>query len=126
MIDGSTLAAPDKQKLEEKISSDQNLELTLIPIQKLADSIKQQSPQSQLVLFKAEYKKTDIELVEKARERMIKAQADYIIANDVSKKETGFESDFNKVVILGSDKDLKWFEGSKIEIAKKIFKFILK
>jgi phosphopantothenoylcysteine decarboxylase/phosphopantothenate--cysteine ligase len=115
---------PEK-KIEDKITSDEVLELTLKPAEKLADAIKQKSPESQLVLFKAEYKKTDLELIERAKERMVKAQADFIIANDVSTKETGFESDYNKVAMLDSKNETKWIEGTKIEIAKRIFDFIL-
>ena len=114
-----------EEKVDDKITSDNKLELTLKPAEKLADAIKQQSPQSQLILFKAEFKKTDTELVERAKDRMAKAQADFIIANDVSKKETGFESDFNKVAIVGTNIEVEWIEGSKIEIAKRIFNFIL-
>ena len=114
-----------EEKIDDKITSDAKLELTLRPAEKLADAIKQKSLESQLILFKAEYKKTDIELVERAKDRMAKAQADFIIANDVSKKETGFESDFNKVAIVGTNIEVEWIEGSKIEIAKRIFDFIL-
>ncbi len=116
---------PEK-KIDDKISSDNKLVLTLKPAEKLADAIKQKSPESQLVLFKAEYKKTDAELVERAKDRMLKAQADFIIANDVSKKETGFESDFNKVAMIGIESDFKLSEGTKTKIAKEMFDFILK
>ena len=110
-----------EEQIDDKITSDELLTIELKPAQKLADQIKQKSPQTKLVLFKAEYKKTDDELVERAKERMIKAQADFIIANDVSKKETGFESDFNKIAIVGRENEIKWVEGTKIAIAKEIF-----
>ena len=115
---------PEKQ-LDEKISSEQSIEIRLLPTQKLADQIKIKSSNTVLTLFKAEYKKKDEELVEKAKERMIKAKADYIIANDVSEKESGFESDFNRVAIVSTKGETIWINGSKTEISKKIFDSIL-
>ena len=114
-----------EENLDEKISSKEKWDLTLLPAQKLADEIKKNSPHSKLVLFKAEYKKNDSELVERAKDRMEKAQADFVIANDVSEEETGFESDFNKVAMIGKGSKLEWVEGTKIGIAKKIFDFVL-
>ncbi|MCG3261055.1 MAG: hypothetical protein H7644_14970, partial [Candidatus Heimdallarchaeota archaeon] len=68
---------------------------------------------------------TDSELVERAKDRMEKTQADFVIANDVSEEKTGFESDFNKVAMIGKGSKLEWVEGTKIDIAKKIFDFVL-
>ncbi len=109
-----------------KISSASNLEFKLKPTEKLADAVKETSPISQLVLFKAEYKKSDEELKEIATKRMQNANADLIIANDVSKKEYGFESDLNKVLIIPFEGEIQKKEGTKLQIAKWILDTIEK
>ena len=81
-------------------------------------AVKETSPISQLILFKAEYKKSDEELKEIATKRMQNANADLIVANDVSKKQYGFESDLNKVLIIPFDGELQEKEGTKLQIAK--------
>ncbi|MHA1668720.1 MAG: bifunctional phosphopantothenoylcysteine decarboxylase/phosphopantothenate--cysteine ligase CoaBC [Candidatus Heimdallarchaeaceae archaeon] len=107
------------EKKEEKISSSQSFSVNFTPVEKLADTIKEISPLSQLILFKAEYNKTEEELIEIAKKRLEQANAEMIIANDVSKKDSGFESDYNKVGIITFEEVL-WVEGKKIEVAKKI------
>jgi phosphopantothenoylcysteine decarboxylase/phosphopantothenate--cysteine ligase len=106
--------------LDEKVSSSESLELKLKPTEKLADKIKEISPNSILILFKAEYKKSDEELIELAIKRMNLAKANIIVANDVSEKKFGFESDENKVVIINKLGEKFWVEGSKLEVAKKL------
>lgn len=105
---------------DEKISSSRPMEINLKPTEKLADKIKEISPESQLILFKAEYKKTKEELVEIAQKRMLKANAVMIIANDVSSKKFGFASDFNKIAIISTEMETVWIESSKANVAKTI------
>jgi phosphopantothenoylcysteine decarboxylase/phosphopantothenate--cysteine ligase len=106
----------------EKVSSKDKWEIKLQPAEKLADKIKQLAPNSKLVLFKAEYDKSDEELVKIAKKRMQETNADFIVSNDVSDKRYGFESDLNKVAISSAKKldEDKWFEGSKLKVAKTI------
>ena len=111
---------------DEKISSASDLEIKLKPTKKLADAIKEASPISQLVLFKAEYKKSDEELREIATKRMQNASADLIIANDVSNKQFGFKSNLNKVLIIPFDGEVQEKEGTKLQIAKWILDAIEK
>ncbi|MHA1418633.1 MAG: bifunctional phosphopantothenoylcysteine decarboxylase/phosphopantothenate--cysteine ligase CoaBC [Candidatus Heimdallarchaeaceae archaeon] len=111
---------------DEKISSASDLEIKLKPTKKLADAIKEASPISQLVLFKAEYKKSDEELREIATKRMQNASADLIVANDVSNKQFGFESNLNKVLIIPFDGEVQEKEGTKLQIAKWILDAIEK
>ncbi len=114
------------EQLDEKIKSNkEKLEIVLKPFPKLADKIKELSPQSILVLFKAEYKKTDEELVKIAQDRMKTAQADYIVANEVSTEQYGFESDKNKVALINKEGRISWIEGKKTEIAQKLLDEIL-
>ena len=54
---------------------------------------------------------------------MIEKNCDWIIANDVSNKSIGFDSDFNEVTILYKDKkidDEKLYIKKKSEIADEI------
>ncbi len=113
-----------KEVRDEKISSRESLKIELEPADKLADIIKEISPNSILVLFKAEYKKEDEELSEAALKRMKQAKADYIVANDVSIKKYGFQSDDNRVVILDTNNESIWIEGTKNLIAKELLKII--
>jgi phosphopantothenoylcysteine decarboxylase/phosphopantothenate--cysteine ligase len=48
---------------------------------------------------------TDVE--NNAEEKLNNKNCDWIIANDVSDKEIGFDSDFNEVTIHYKDKDIK-------------------
>ena len=116
---------PEEYK-KEKISSAEKIDITLIPAEKLADKIKAISPSTKLILFKAEYQKDEDELTQIAINRMRKANADLIIANDVSLQNYGFESDFNKVIIINSNGQKEIVEGKKIEIAKKICNALMK
>ena len=110
--------------LDKKLSSSDSFELKLKPTEKLADKVKEVSPSTSLVLFKAEFKKSEQELVDIATKRMKEANADMIVANDVSFKEHGFESDNNKVVIINKNDEKKWIEGSKLEVAKNILSLL--
>ena len=105
---------------DEKISSTGALEIKLKPTKKLADKVKEISPETKLVIFKAEYKKSDEELVDIATKRMKETLADMIVANDVSEKKYGFESDFNRVAIISNSREPVWFENSKKIISKEI------
>lgn len=64
-------------------------------------------------------------LLENAKEKIAKKGCDYLIANDISRKDIGFSSDFNEVTILdknGSKKKLE--KADKKTIAKEIFNYI--
>ena len=112
---------------DEKIKSKSEWVLKLKPVAKLADKIKEILPETTLVLFKAEYAKTDEELVKIAKQRLEKAQADFIVANDVSVKKYGFTSDQNRVALISKNLEkVQWFEGSKKEVARKILENIKK
>ena len=64
-------------------------------------------------------------LIENAGTKLSKKNADWIIANSLTKKGAGFESDTNHVHLLGKDTD-KEFEGNKNEIAEQLLNFIFK
>ncbi len=67
-------------------------------------------------------------IIENAEAKISKKHCDWIIANDVSKSEIGFDSDFNEVSIIYKDKDKKnelISKRNKSEIAEEITKRIL-
>lgn len=64
-------------------------------------------------------------LKENAKGKLDRKNLDYIIANDISKPETGFASDENKVTIISKSGEEVYLEKmSKREVAKNIFDII--
>ena len=64
-------------------------------------------------------------LIENAKEKIQKKGCDYLIANDISRKDIGFSSDYNEVIILDKNGGQKRLErASKNEIARKIIEAI--
>lgn len=61
-------------------------------------------------------------LIENAKEKIAKKGCDYLIANDISRKDIGFSSDYNEVTILSKDGSMKKLErADKMTIAHQIF-----
>lgn len=64
-------------------------------------------------------------LKENAKGKLKRKNLDYIVANDISKPETGFASDENKVTIISkSGEEVSLEKMSKREVAKNIFDII--
>lgn len=64
-------------------------------------------------------------LIENAKEKIAKKGCDYLIANDISRKDIGFSSDYNEVTVLDKNGGMRRIErASKKEIAKQIFEVI--
>lgn len=60
-------------------------------------------------------------LLENAKEKIAKKGCDYLIANDISRKDIGFSSDYNEVTILNKNGEIKHLEkADKVTIAYKI------
>lgn len=61
-----------------------------------------------------------------AQEKLIKKNADYIIANDVTRADSGFGTDTNTVVVIGKENYRKHFDNmTKKELAIQLFQTIL-
>jgi phosphopantothenoylcysteine decarboxylase/phosphopantothenate--cysteine ligase len=58
--------------------------------------------------------------VRRGREKRLRKQVDFIVANDISRADAGFESDTNAVTIIGPDGDEHVPTAPKAEIAKTI------
>lgn len=64
-------------------------------------------------------------LIENAKIKISKKGCDYLVANDISRKDIGFSSDYNEVSILSKDGSIKHLErASKSEIARNILREI--
>lgn len=64
-------------------------------------------------------------LLENAKEKIRKKGCDFLVANDISRKDIGFSSEDNEVTILDKDGNLKRIEkASKNVIARKILEYI--
>jgi phosphopantothenoylcysteine decarboxylase/phosphopantothenate--cysteine ligase len=87
-------------EMEDKISSEEDLNLYLIPAPKIINMVKEINPEIFLVGFKAEYNVSENKLISSARKRMKTSGADMIVANDVSTVGAGFGSDKNQVFIV--------------------------
>ena len=112
-----------KEYSEQKMKKGSNDELT-IELVKNPDILKEISAincKAKIVGFCAESEN----LLENAKEKIQKKGCDYLVANDISRKDIGFSSDMNEVYIL--DKNLKISHidiDTKLNIAKKILEKI--
>lgn len=112
--------------IKGKISSDNPINLKLVPQIKIINQVKKLSPKTFLIAFKAEYNLNDKELIKSAQEKLKSSNADVVIANDISRADRGFESDDNEVYIIYKNKTVKKISlRSKNEIAKKIIELII-
>ena len=108
-----------EQKIKKGIEDNIILELTKNP--DILKEISAISCKAKIVGFCAESEN----LLENAKEKIQKKGCDYLVANDISRKDIGFSSDMNEVYIL--DKNLKISHidrDTKINIAKKILERI--
>ena len=102
-----------------------SLSLKLKPTVKIIESVKEVSPRTLLVAFRAEYKIPPKQLIESAYQRLIETNADLIVANDVGKKGTEIGNDTNEVFILDKKKTVLHVHlARKREVAKKILDVI--
>lgn len=65
-------------------------------------------------------------LIEFAKEKIDKKGCDYLIANDISRIDIGFSSDYNEVLVIDKEKNITKIERStKDQIAKEILKLLV-
>ena len=109
-----------------KINSDiPSLTLTFVPTVKIIDKIKIAHKNLFLVAFKADHDVSLDVLLQKSYQKIVDADADLVVANDVGKKETPVGSDLNEVFIIDKNKNYYHFPiQDKYDIASNIFKII--
>jgi len=131
-IDAAILSAaaadyglPDR-KNEKTPSGKNEWNLQLKPLPKIVKNVKTIDPKVYLVGFKAEYNLKNEELIDRAYKRMNETGMDLIVANDVSKKNTGFGTDTNEVYIIDKKKNIEHVAlTSKYDVASKIIDILL-
>ena len=64
------------------------------------------------------------EALENAKKKLDKKNLDFIVLNDVSKKDIGFNSEYNKVTVISKDNILEIDKDTKLNIADKILDLI--
>jgi len=112
-----------KKPFSHKVSTHKlhSLDLKLKPTKKIIDDVKKVSPETFLVAFRAEYKLSKKGLIESAYERLLEANADLIIVNDVGKKGAGFGTETNEILIVDEKKKVVHIPlALKREVARKI------
>ncbi len=92
---------------------------------KIIDKIKIARKNIFLVAFKAEYGVSLDVLLQKSYQKIVDADADLVVANDVGKKETPVGSDLNEVFLIDKNKNYYHFPTqNKYDVASNIFKMI--
>ncbi len=111
-----------------KISSDvERLEVTMVPTPKISLELRRVFG-GLVVGFAAEFAEGRIEeLSSKAREKLAKRGFNMVVANDISRADVGFASDYNEVLIL-TDRGESLLVGKtrKAEVARAILDQVLK
>ena len=104
-----------------KKTEDDEITLTLVKNPDILKEISSKKTSQIIVGFCAESEN----LIENAKEKIAKKGCDYLIANDISRKDIGFSSDYNEVSILDQKGGIKRLErADKRTIARKILEEI--
>jgi phosphopantothenoylcysteine decarboxylase/phosphopantothenate--cysteine ligase len=111
------------QRSETKIPSGQKgITIQLKPMPRIVQAVKEQSPDTFVIGFKAEHNVSREELIERAYKRVKEVGLDLIVANDVSKEGVGFSTETNEVYIVDPEKRVTHVSLSpKRNIATRIF-----
>lgn len=122
----SAAVADYKTKIysEKKIKkSEDELKLTFVRDYDILKTLGDKKKNQILVGFAAESN----DLIENAKIKMSKKNLDFIVANDITLKDTGFSSDHNLVTILSRDGQIHNFDKmSKRKIARELFNLLNK
>lgn len=111
----------DYSEQKMKKTSDDEIEIKLVKNPDILKKISSESNTTKIVGFCAESEN----LLENAKIKIKNKGCDYLIANDISRKDIGFSSDENEVYILDNNCNIEHFEkDSKINIAHKILEKI--
>lgn len=111
-----------------KISSDlEGLEVQMIPTPKISVEVRKLF-KGVIIGFAAEFVEGDTaKLASKAREKLVKRGFNIIVANDISRPDIAFASEFNEVIII-TDRGESTFvsKSRKVEVARVILDQLLK
>ena len=117
-----------KETAEQKIKKTNDCDeitLTLVKNPDILKSICEQKKEDNLPVKIIGFCAESENLLNNAKEKIAKKGCDYLIANDISRKDIGFASDENEVHILHANGNIEKIEkASKENIAKEILKRI--
>jgi phosphopantothenoylcysteine decarboxylase/phosphopantothenate--cysteine ligase len=119
--------APAK-KSDKKINTKLGkMELSLVTTRKIIDEVKNNSKDTFLVAFKADYCLPESVLIEKAYRKLKECDADIIVANDLGRKGSEPGSDKNEVFIVDRYKKIVHLPPeSKAQVARKLLELVAK
>ncbi len=112
-----------KNKSEQKLkkTGEESITLELVKNPDILQELCKKKTHQTVIGFCAESEN----LIENAKEKIQKKGCDYLIANDISRTDIGFSSDYNEVLILDKKGGMKKLEkASKSDIALEILKEI--
>jgi phosphopantothenoylcysteine decarboxylase / phosphopantothenate---cysteine ligase len=113
-----TPAKKSDKKINTKIGK---MELSLVATRKIIDEVKNNSKDTVLVAFKADYGVSDSVLIEKAYRKLKECDADIIVANDLGRKGSEPGSDKNEVFIVDRNKNIVHLPPkSKAQVARRL------
>jgi len=109
-----------KDIIEGKLDSSRGINVTLIPNPKISVEVRKYF-KGLIVGFSAEYVKGDKKLLKELALRKLHERGfDLVVANDVSRSDVGFASDFNEVLILSEREVVEVPKAPKSVIARTI------
>lgn len=115
-----------KHVIEKKLDSKDPYSLHLESTVKILSQIKKWNSKIKLIGFKAVYKESEKDLIAIGLDKLKTSDADYIIVNDIGRKDVGFSVDDNEVYIIAPSGLLAKVEKSpKKEVAGKILDFAI-
>ncbi|MGQ9722420.1 MAG: bifunctional phosphopantothenoylcysteine decarboxylase/phosphopantothenate--cysteine ligase CoaBC [Candidatus Jordarchaeum sp.] len=98
-----------------------------VPLPKVINKARETAPDIFLVGFKAEYNIPKEQLISCALNKIKKANLDLIVANDISKENTGFASNSNEVYVIDKNGEMTHIPLSpKRVIASRILDIVVK
>jgi len=104
-----------------KKTSEDEITLTLVKNPDILKEISARKSSQIVVGFCAESEN----LIENAKVKIAEKGCDFLIANDISRKDIGFSSDYNEVTVLGKNGGMKKLDrADKTTVAYKIFEEI--
>jgi len=114
--------AKNVSDIKLKKTSEEEISIDLIKNPDILNEISLRKTSEQLVVgFCAESEN----VLEYAKEKIQKKGCDLLIANDISRSDIGFSSDYNEVFVINRDLDIEKIErATKTQIAQKILEVI--
>ncbi|WP_244833224.1 bifunctional phosphopantothenoylcysteine decarboxylase/phosphopantothenate--cysteine ligase CoaBC [Clostridium sp. BJN0001] len=114
---------PEKYSTQKIKKSDSDLSIKFVRDTDILKELGKMKDKQVLVGFAAESQN----LVKNAKDKLKRKNLDFIVANDITKADTGFSSDDNKVTIFSNDnEEFNLEKMEKDKIAEKLFDIIAK